>query len=58
VALLGAVKRDLGDGGWAFGRRKSHEQQQADITPLVAVTNALWGLSMTQPEYDLLASVG
>jgi hypothetical protein len=47
-ALIGAVRRDLGDGGWAFGRRKS----SVDITPLVAVTNARWGLSIVEPELD------
>ena len=40
AALAGAVSRDVGDGGKAWGRRKS----SADISPLVAVTNAAWGL--------------
>jgi len=39
-ALAGAVTRDVGDGGKAWGRRKS----SADISPLVAVTHAAWGL--------------
>lgn len=47
VALGGAVKRDLGDGGWAFGRRKS-AAESADITPMVAVTNARWALSVAE----------
>jgi hypothetical protein len=41
IALSGAVRRDLGDGGWAFGRKKSG----SDITPLVVVTNARWALT-------------
>jgi hypothetical protein len=40
AALAGAVTRDVGDGGKAWGRRKS----SADISPLVAVTHAAWGL--------------
>jgi Phage Terminase len=40
AALAGAVTRDVGDSGQAWGRRKS----AADISPLVAVTNAAWGL--------------
>jgi hypothetical protein len=46
VALTGAVKRDLGDGGWALGRAKS-AKVSVDITPFVALTNARWGLSVT-----------
>lgn len=38
-ALAGAAKRTLGDGA-AWDRRTS----TVDITPLVAVTNAMWGL--------------
>jgi hypothetical protein len=40
AALAGGVDRDVGDGGKAWGRRKS----SADISPLVAVTHAAWGL--------------
>jgi hypothetical protein len=47
VALGGAVKRDLGDGGWAFGRRKS-AAVSVDVTPIVAVANARWGLSVVK----------
>jgi phage terminase large subunit-like protein len=39
TALKGAAKRDLGDGGWAWGRLKS----TANISPLVAVTLAVRG---------------
>jgi hypothetical protein len=45
-ALAGAAKRDIGDGLWAWSRRKS----AADICPLVAGTEALWGLSVVPPE--------
>jgi hypothetical protein len=51
VALKGAVRRDLGDGGWAFGRKKS-AAESVDITPLVAVTNARWGLTVVEQEPD------
>jgi phage terminase large subunit-like protein len=37
-ALDGAVKRNIGDGGWGWGRRNSG----VDISPLVAITLARW----------------
>jgi phage terminase large subunit-like protein len=40
TAVRSATKRDLGD-AWAWSRRKSG----GDISPLVAVTLALWGLT-------------
>lgn len=40
-ALAGAVKRDAGDGAWLWSRKNS----LVDISPLVAVTIALWGAS-------------
>lgn len=53
VALASAVRRELGDPGlWSWGRRRS----AGDISPLVALTGALWLLEL-QPSYDLLASV-
>jgi hypothetical protein len=53
AALADAVKRDVGDPGlWAWGRRKS----TGDISPLVAVTGALWLLQL-YPSYDLMESV-
>ena len=55
-AIKGAVKRDLGDGGWAFGRKKS-AQGSVDITPIVAITNARWGLTVAKRSHDLLATV-
>jgi hypothetical protein len=45
-AIAGAGRRDIGDGLWAWSRRKS----EADICPLVAVTLAHWGLSVSPPE--------
>lgn len=40
TALECAARRDVGDGLWTWTRRKS-----GDICPLVAATEALWGLS-------------
>jgi len=40
-AITGAGRRDIGDGLWAWSRKKS-----ADICPLVAATLALWGFAM------------
>lgn len=43
TALAAARKRALGAGGaWAW-----HRKDSTDITPLVAVTLALWGLTAT-----------
>lgn len=39
-AVAGAGRRDIGDGLWAWSRRRS----EADISPLVAATLALWAL--------------
>lgn len=39
TAIAGAEKRDLGENMWGWSRRDS----ATDITPLVAVTNAVWG---------------
>jgi hypothetical protein len=41
TALESAVRRDIGDGGWGWTRRRT----EADITPLVALTLAHWGWS-------------
>ena len=46
TALAGAVPRDVGDAGKAWGRRKS----SGDISPLVAVSNAAWGLRKVTAE--------
>lgn len=53
AALTAAVKRDVGEGLWTWSYRRSH----ADISPLVAVTGALWLLEQS-PAYDVLASIG
>lgn len=45
VALAAAKKRDIGDGGWGWARKKA----TADISPLVAATLALHGLSTVVP---------
>jgi hypothetical protein len=58
VAIEGAVRRDIGDGNWAFGRRKS-AAGGVDVAPVVVVANARWGLSVAEPDslYDVLDSV-
>jgi hypothetical protein len=48
TALNNAVPRSIGDGGKAFGRRSS----TGDICPIVAVAQAVWGLSTLPPEPD------
>jgi phage terminase large subunit-like protein len=45
-ALACAVTRPVGDGGQAWGRKAS----SGDISPLVAVTNAAWGLRKLDAE--------
>lgn len=53
MAISGADRRQLDD-AWAWKRRTSVN----DISPLVAVTAALWGLSTTpDDDYDILSSV-
>lgn len=53
MAIEGAVRRDVGDGGWAFGRKKS-AGAGVDVAPIVAPTQAGWGLSVAekQTEHD------
>jgi hypothetical protein len=55
AALGGAVKRDLGDGLWAFGRRRS-AAQVVEVDPVVACANAHW-LLRSMRTYDVLDSV-
>jgi hypothetical protein len=43
AAVRGASRRPLGDGAWAWSRKNS----LADISPLVAVTLALWGIGQS-----------
>jgi hypothetical protein len=45
VALESAVKRDIGEGQWAFGRRKS-AADGVEIDPIVAVADAAWCLTL------------
>ena len=47
AAVAGATKRTVGD-AWAWSRKNS----SVDITPLVAVTNALWGAGTTESPGD------
>jgi phage terminase large subunit-like protein len=44
VALSVARKRNIGDGGFGWSRKDS----ESDITPLVASTLALWGLTSSE----------
>lgn len=53
-AIKGAKKRDVTGGGWAWDRK----DWTTDLTPLVAVTNALWGYVAKMSEVvDVSASV-
>lgn len=53
-AVRAAKKRDIGDGGWSFGRRATEE----DISPLLAATLAFHGLAVYgAARYDVLQSV-
>lgn len=47
AAVRGATRRAMGDGAWAWSRKNS----QADISPLVAATLALWACGQN-PEPD------
>lgn len=44
-AVASAGRREIGDGLWAWSRRKS----ETDISPLVGATGAHWGLSVSPP---------
>lgn len=52
TALRGAARRDIGDGLWAFGRRKSDH----DICPIVAVSMAHYGLVTAPAESRAMAA--
>jgi hypothetical protein len=53
-AVRAAKKRDIGDGGWAWGRRATEQ----DISPLVATTLAFHGLAVHgAARYDVLQSI-
>lgn len=47
-ALMGAKRRDVASGGWAWARLDS----SIDISPLVAVTNAVWGAATTEVDAE------
>lgn len=51
AAVEGADRRDIGDGLWAWSRRKS----TVDISPIVAATGASWRLAATA-DYDVMGS--
>lgn len=55
VAIGGAVRRDLGDGNWAFGRKKS-AGAGVDVAPVVVLAQARWGLTVAKKSYNLLDS--
>jgi phage terminase large subunit-like protein len=46
MALAGAAARDMGEGLWLWDRKKS----TADISPLWALTGALWGNAIYGPD--------
>lgn len=50
LSLRGATTRNVGDGGQAWDRRTA----ATDITPLVAATNALWGLLSKGSEEEIM----
>jgi len=54
-AVTGAVRRDVGDGGWALGKKAS---SGVDICPAYALVSARWVLGQSLPEYDLMGSFG
>lgn len=56
AAIDGAVRRNIGDGGWAFGRKKSADEA-IDVTPASAITAARWGLTMKTGDYDVGESI-
>lgn len=55
-AVSGASKRDVGDGGWAWGKKAT--AGSVDISPLYAVTLARWAFLKAPKPYDLSQSFG
>lgn len=51
AALTGAARADVGDGAWAWARKRS----EVDISPLVAVTLARWVLATAVPSEPMVA---
>lgn len=55
AAVKAAVRRDIGDGAWAWSRRKGG----AAVAPLVAMTIGLWAWrQLAGNDYDVTASLG
>jgi len=52
-AVAGAVRRDIGDGQFAWARKATN----VDISPLTAATLAAWGANKYGRGYDLLKSI-
>ena len=52
LAAEAARARGVGDGAWTWTRRDT----TTDISPIVAASLAVWGLSV-EPDYDLLDSI-
>jgi hypothetical protein len=52
LAVEGAARRSVGDGGWAFARKRSAEMS-VDICPVVAVAVARWALTSAAPPVAL-----
>lgn len=52
LALIGAVKRDVGEGLWSLGWRKT----TSDLTPIEGAAVGLWGFAQDL-EYDVLDSI-
>ena len=48
LALFGGIRRNVGDGLWAIGRKKSGDEQ-VDVSPANAVGAARWGLLVAEP---------
>lgn len=55
-ALRGAVRRDIGEGQWAFGRARS-ARVDVEIDPIVGHANALWLADLVGCGYDVSASI-
>ena len=55
-ALRGAVRRDIGEGQWAFGRARS-ARVDVEIDPIVGHANALWLADLVGRGYDVSASI-
>lgn len=55
-ALRGAVRRDIGEGQWAFGRARS-ARRDVEIDPIVGAANALWLADLVGRGYDVSASI-